>query len=258
MKRFTLFIFLFSFISITFSQDFSLFQKKELITKDGKKLPFRVLYPKNYDKTKKYPLVVFLHGMGERGTDNEKQLKYGASIFLDEKNRNKYPAIILVPQCPENDTWAPREFNKVTGERIFRFHKNPNESLLLVKSLLDHYRKKEAVDKNRIYVIGMSMGAMGTFDIILRYPKYFASAVGIAGGVDAAKLKRVKKLPIRIYHGREDDVVSVEFSRQAYYYLKAFKGNVEYKEYIGVNHSSWVNALVEPDFLDWIFRQRRK
>jgi len=256
MKK-SVFIFLsiLTFSTFSFSQN-TLYQKKDFIF-EGDTLKYRILFPENYDKDKKYPLVIFLHGAGERGNDNEKQLVHGSWLFTNAENRAKYPAIVIFPQCPENGYWAPVK-DRANG---FSYEpaKEPTKSLLLVKKLINQYSKNEPVDKRRIYILGLSMGGMGTYDMICRYPKTFAAAIPICGGVYTDRLKSVKKLPIRIYYGSADPVVSPQHSKNAYKTLKTFGShNVEIFEYPGVGHDSWNNAFKEPDFLSWLFAQRRK
>ena len=255
MKNF-LFTFLLSVVSLSVLANKNLFEKKEFEFK-GDTLKYRVLFPENYDKNHNYPLVLFLHGSGERGSDNEKQLTHGASLFTDEENRKDYPSIVIFPQCPENDFWVEREkidFGNIT------FPEKPKitQSLFLVKKLLDSYKKNEGADKKKIYVMGLSMGGMGTFDLIARYPKYFAASIPICGGVNTKRLKKVCNLPIRIFHGGADPVVSREFSRNAHIELKAL-GSVkaEYIEFPGVGHDSWTKAFAYPDFLSWMYYQSR-
>lgn len=257
MKKITIFILL---VTISFTtvmaQNNDLFLKKEFVFK-GDTLKYRVLFPENYDKNRDYPLVLFLHGAGERGSDNESQLIHGSSLFTDEETRKDYPSIVIFPQCPENEYWVKIGRDNLTG---FEFAKNPEPSkpLFLVKKLLDSYLKTEAVDKRKVYVMGLSMGGMGTFDLICRYPRYFAAAIPICGGVNTDRLKKVRKMPIRIFHGGNDPVVSREFSRNAYYELKA-QGSVkaEYIEFPGVGHDSWTKAFAYPDFLSWMYYQTR-
>lgn len=253
----TIFVFL-SFIvvsAMTFA-DNSLYEKREFVFK-GDTLKYRVLFPENYDKNRSYPLVLFLHGAGERGNDNEKQLTHGASLFTNEDNRKDFPSIVIFPQCPRNEFWIERE---KTGSWNIDFPAKPKitKPLFLVKKLLDSYRKHESVDKKRIYIMGLSMGGMGTFDMICRYPKYFAAAIPICGGVNTARLKKVRKMPIRIFHGGADRVVSREFSRNAYIELKAQGSQkVEYIEFPGVGHDSWTKAFAYPDYLGWLYYQSR-
>ena len=245
-----------SMLSASLFAQHELFQKKEFVYK-GDTLRYRVLFPVNYDPSQEYPLVLFLHGMGERGSDNEKQLIHGASLFADEKNRLDYPSIVLFPQCPDNDFWIKIPLRQ-SSTIDFPATAPVTTPLLLVKKLVDSYVKKEAVDKKRIYVAGLSMGGMGTFDLICRYPKYFAAAMPICGGVNVDRLKKVKKMPIRMFHGGADPVVSREHSRNAYIELKA-EGSTraEYVEFPGVGHDSWTNAFEYPDFLSWMYYQSR-
>ena len=104
MKK--IFSLLFVFVCVAaIAQDMSLFQKKEY-NEEGKMLPYRILYPENYDKSKKYPLVLFLHGAGERGSDNEIQLMHGGALFVADSNRKKFPCIVVFPQCPADSSWG--------------------------------------------------------------------------------------------------------------------------------------------------------
>lgn len=233
-----------------------LYQKKEYIFKNDT-LRYRILYPENYDSSKSYPLVLFLHGSGERGNDNEKQLVHGSSLFANPENRTKFPAIVVFPQCPENQYWAP--INSRNDGFSYVNTKKPTEPMQMVIRLIKELKKNEAVDKKRIYVSGLSMGGMGTYDLICRYPKTFAAAIPICGGVSLDRLKKVKRMPIRIYHGSADDVVSPEHSRNAYTELKANGSQtVELIIFPGVRHNSWDNAFAQPDFLSWMFSKKLK
>ena len=232
------------------------FEKRELVYR-GDTLPYRILYPEHYDRSKKYPLVLFLHGAGERGTDNESQLKHGSFLFTSPENRAAYPAIVVFPQCPADGFWAPME--RTDEGRLFPARPKPTPSMQLVEQLVRQCLKHESIDRNRLYVLGISMGGMGTFDYICRHPRRFACAIPICGGVNLERLRKVRRLPIRIYHGSADPVVSVEYSRNAYIELKALGSTrVEYIEFPGVQHESWDNAFAEPDFLAWMFRQEKR
>jgi predicted peptidase len=114
------------------------------------------------------------------------------------------------------------------------------------------------VDKKRIYVIGLSMGAMGTYDLTIRYPELFAAAIPICGIVNADRLKAAKKVKFRIFHGDADNVVPVSGSRRAYKALKSAGADVEYFEFPGVGHVSWNEAFNRTDFMSWLFRQKKK
>ena len=237
------------------------FEKKVFTAKSGNELLYRVLYPENYDASakKKYPLVLFLHGGGERGTDNEKQLMHGAEQFLNPVNREKYPAIVLFPQCPPEFYWAlDSRPEKSLDNKVFPQNPPLSKIFVSVKELLDKFIADERVDTRRIYVVGLSMGGMGTFDMAARYPDLFAAAVPICGGVYPERLaSAAKKVKFRIFHGDADGVVPVKNSREIYTYLKTAGADVEYIEFPGCNHGSWGPAFNRTDFMEWIFKQKK-
>ena len=127
-----------------------------------------------------------------------------------------------------------------------------------LKELLDFYLAMPQIDKDRIYVMGLSMGGMGTFDMAVRYPEIFAAAIPICGTVNPARLKAGKSVKFRIFHGDADNVVTPEGSRAAYRALKAIGADVEYIEFPGCNHGSWNPAFNYPDFMEWLFNQKKK
>lgn len=243
------------------AQDLPVFEKRTYISSRGDTLPYRILFPENYDRTKKYPLVLFLHGGGERGRDNEKQLVHGSKLFLADSNRKKFPAIVIFPQCPENSYWAVTKINRnVTPFEIkFDYSSPASGPLFAAIELTRQLVTKESIDKHKLYITGMSMGGMGTFEAIYREPKLFAAAIPICGGGDPAFYTRqTARLPFRIFHGDADAVVSVQLSRTMVARLKELKAKkLSYTEYPGVNHNSWDNAFAEPDFLSWMFLQKR-
>lgn len=251
---------LFSY-SASLAQDKASFEKREHRYKQGK-LGYRVLYPENFDKSKEYPLVYFLHGAGERGTDNEKQLVHGSKLFLDPQNRSEYPAIVVFPQCPSNDYWAnvSRKVNPETGKRDFIFAKKgkPTKAMQGALSLIDSLVALSYVDKSRVYVSGLSMGGMGTFELINRKPDTFAAAMPICGGGNPKSVRNyAKKLPLWVFHGAKDDVVPPIHSRQMVDALKARGGTVKFSLYPEANHNSWDSAFAEPEFLSWLFSQSK-
>ena len=235
--------------------DFDLFLKKDF--RQGENvLPYRILYPEGYKKgdKKKYPLVVFLHGRGESGSDNELQLKHGASLFLKPETRQQYPAIVIFPQCPDEDSWATYTKNSETGMVSMPFKPKQTKASQMVQSLIKYCLKNEPVDSKRVYIMGLSMGGMGTLDMVVRNPKMFAAAISICGAIEPTRLKKLKKMPIRLYHGAEDDVVPVSFSRDAFYELKAAGSSVaQIIEYPSIGHNSWDFAFGSADFRSWLF-----
>lgn len=256
MKRTTSLLLSLLFVLTLSAQDS--FSKEQFISSRGDTLPYRLLCPEKIEPGKKYPLVLFLHGAGERGTDNEKQLVHGGQMWLNPVNRENYPAFVVAPQCPKTGYWAyskrPASFYPakmpadVPLSPVFR----------TVKELLDSYLAMPQVDKSRIYVMGLSMGGMGTFDMAIRYPDIFAAAIPICGTVNPTRLKAAKGVRFRIFHGDADNVVPPESSREAYKALKEARIDVEYIEFPGCNHGSWNPTFNYPDFMQWLFSQKKE
>ena len=249
-------------VSSSFGQDTSLF-KREVFVKGKDSLNYRMLYPIKYDVDKKYPIVLFLHGAGERGSDNAKQLLHGSALFLDSMNRLKYPAFVVFPQCPQNGFWANIKRNlegeaDSLGNFAFNSAGGASKSLNLAMQLIDSLSKTPQAKEDQIYVGGLSMGGMGTFEILWRKPQFFAAAFAICGGGDPQKVALYAKgFPIWVFHGGADNVVPVSNSRLMSNTLRQAGAKVKYTEYPGVGHNSWNKAFAEPDFLEWLFAQER-
>ena len=234
------------------------FEKNVYVTASGDSLNYRLLRPEIEKEGEKYPLVLFLHGAGERGSDNEKQLFHGSQMWLNPLNRENYPAFVLFPQCPESGYWAYTERPSSFEPNQMPFDVPISPIFTILKELLDSYLSMPQVDKQRIYVIGLSMGAMGTYDLVIRYPEVFAAAIPICGTVNPTRLKAAKDVKFRIFHGDADTVVPINGSRQAYKALKAVGADVKYTEFPGTTHGSWNPAFNLPDFMSWLFSQKKK
>ena len=257
------FAFIISLLSLSLhAQDLNEYEK-EIFTRKGPSLPYRILFPLAFDTSKKYPLLIFLHGAYEKGNDNEAQLDIGGSYFLADSNRRNFPAIIVFPQCPSNDVWAyfDTEFDSagVLKRAIFPFRKEPTIVISLLKQLVDSLMILPFTDVSRIYIGGLSQGGMGVFDMVARYPNIFTAAFSICGaGKVSTADKFAKQTALWIFHGADDDVVPVHFSRQFYQKLKKLDADVRYTEYPGVRHESWINAFHEKDLLPWLFSKSKK
>ena len=239
-----------------FSQEF----KGELLVHQNDTLPYRILIPENYNSQSPFPLLLFLHGAGERGSDNKSQLVHGSYLFKSEYFRNNYPAIVVFPQCPEKSSWANvKRNNDMLNGKKFDFFKeiSENKQLIMVEKLLDFIEKKYSIDPTRRYVGGLSMGGMGTFELVARNPDYFAAAFPICGGGNPDWSDLLKTTPFWIFHGKDDGVVTVDFSRKMYEALSAEKASVRLTIYPDVNHNSWDNAFAEPDLMHWLFSNKR-
>ena len=145
---------------------------REKYIENGDTLSYRMLFP-DANRQRKYPLVIFLHGSGERGSDNDAQLKWGVTNFATDQNMIAHPAIVIAPQCPEHQTWSNFTRDKMTLIAA------PGNPMRLLIGLIRQLETTMPVDTNRIYITGLSMGGYGTYDALERYPHLFAAAVPV-------------------------------------------------------------------------------
>lgn len=237
------------------NQEFNKFDKGRYT--DGKNsIAYRILFPKNFNAKQQYPIVFFLHGRGESGSDNVKQLKNGAALFLQENVRKKYPAIVVFPQCGADSYWANVKIaTNAAGKRSFSFQKGgkPTKAMRALLGMIDNMLKKPYVNPNRVYVGGLSMGGMGTYELLRRKPKTFAAAFAICGGDNIANVNRYKHVPLWIFHGGKDDVVNPAFSTLIANQLKIVGKEVKFTLYPDDNHNSWDSAFKEPELIPFLF-----
>lgn len=225
-------------------------------------LPYQIMFPRDYDNTSSYPLVVFLHGAGEKGTNNTSQMAYGPDTFGSYSARTTYPAIVIFPQCPCSSEvqWSRREIDTSTGDRIFTFpvEEAPNYAMKMVIELVRKLMEEEAVDTQRIYISGLSMGGIGTFEFLYYAPDLPAAAAPMAGGYDSALVRTFpQEVAFRIHHGADDNVVPTRYSREMYLKLEELGYEVEYYEAEGRGHQ-WNYVLNDPDYIEWMFNQARE
>ncbi len=230
---------------------------KKVYTRGNDTLLYRILLPENFDPTKKYPVLLFLHGAGERGNDNEAQLLHGSKLFLSENVRRDFPAVVVFPQCPANDFWANVQI-RMSGDR-FGFQKGgkPGKAMTSLLGLVADLRALNYTDNDRFYVGGLSMGGMGTLELLRRKPKVFAAAVAICGGDNPENAKRYKRIPLWFFHGAKDNVVPLEKSEVVVNELKRLGAPVKFTVYPNDGHNSWDSAFREPDLLPWLFSNER-
>ena len=233
------------------SQELKLYEKEKFVYENDT-LNYRILKPLNYNPNEQYPVHLFLHGSGERGNDNSSQLTHGGKLFLKKENREKYNSWVIFPQCSENDRWpslSSDQWNNSFDNKVSK----PNKSLGLVIRLMDEFIEKTQVDKHRIYVSGLSMGGMGTFEILFRRPNMFAAATPICGnGIPQLAKLYANKVPVWIFHGSDDNVVSPKYSLAMAKAIIEAGGSPKMTLYENTGHGSWNNAFAEKDFLKWI------
>jgi predicted peptidase len=199
-----------------------------------KELGYLLHTPEN-TKSKK-PLIIFLHGSGEKGNDLEKVKIHGPFKYLKS---HKLDAYVLAPQCPEDEYWD--------SETLYR--------------LINKIIRENNIDKRRIYLTGLSMGGWGAWNLAFAYPDMFAALVPIAGFVDRVPMIencKIKNIPIRIYHGLLDDVVNVNYSIDIYKKLKPCNTDIELEIFDDANHDSWTRVYDNEAVYKWMLQQKKK
>lgn len=231
------------------------FEKKTFTNEKGESIPYRFLKPDPAAKPDaKYPLVIFLHGAGERGTDNARPLVHGVKKFATDEYRRKYPCFVIAPQCPGGSRWVEVDWaldSHTMPETI-------SDPLRLTMELVASLQKELPIDPDRIYITGLSMGGFGTWDAVQRFPEKFAAAAPVCGGADLDRLNTIAKVPLWTFHGAKDTVVKPQRSRNAVEALKKAGGQPKYTEYPEVGHDSWVKAYDTAELYEWMFQQRRR
>jgi predicted peptidase len=227
------------------------------LTLMGTQYKFQVFVPEDWTPQKKWPVILFLHGAGERGTDGLKQTEAGLPQDI-RLHRNLFPAVVVIPQCPPNHWWSVEDMQEVA------------------LAVLAAASREFHGDANRTYLTGLSMGGYGTWAIAAKNPGKFAAIVPICGGITAPRslqamypevakniyqdvpesyaevAQKIGKTPVWMFHGAKDDVVTVELSRKMYAALQKAGGDVRYTEYPEAGHDSWTKAYAEPEFPAWL------
>lgn len=203
-------------------------------------LPYLLSLPDDYDTTTdKYPLILFLHGSGERGNDLDRVKQHG--LAQNVARGQNFPFIIIAPQCPLNANW---EYYRPT-----------------LKKLIDDICQNYRVDTQRLYLTGLSMGGFGTWSLATDYPDLFAAIIPICGGPRREldypeRLKAITHLPVWCFHGDADDIVPLEFSQTIIDNLTEYGGNPKLTIYPGVGHNSWTQTYNNPDIYEWLLSHR--
>ena len=207
---------------------------KRIISKEVS-AKFVLSLPKDYAKNKKqkWPLVMFLHGSGERGDDLAKVKVHGPPK-LAAKGKD-FPFILISPQCPENEWWN-------------------NETL---NALLDTIVEKYRVDESRIYCTGLSMGGFGTWSLAIQFPKRFAAIAPLCGGGDTRQVHKIAKVPVWCFHGAKDTSVPIEEDQKMVDQLKKDGGNVKFTIYPEASHDCWTETYDNPEFYEWLLAQSK-
>jgi predicted peptidase len=205
----------------------------------GKTMPYVVYVPRDYTDRKRWPVILFLHGSGERGDNGLAQTQVGIGTAL-RVHPERFPCLVVMPQAPNSGGWQ-------------------GESNDLALKALDAVVDKYHGDRSRLYLTGLSMGGFGAWAIAAAHPDRFAALMPICGGGRPAEMApALKTLPIWVFHGGADPVVPPQLARDMVEAIKAVgNSTIKYTEYPGVGHNSWEKAYDDPDAIAWLLAQKR-
>lgn len=239
--------------------DIAAFEARSWKINASKSIPYRLFVPKNRVAGRKYPIMLALHGAGEKGNNNTSQLTHAFNNFwADDSIQKDNPCFVVVPQCPANGQWAtsPPPWNN------YDFTKNPiTDNLKAAMDILDSLEREFPIDKDREYVSGMSMGGAGTWYSIMAFPDRFAAAVPICGESDPRQAPNLDRVNIWTFHAADDPTVSVANTRETVKAIRAVGGSrltyTEYPASLGIGHESWKPAGRDPALHRWVFGKAR-
>jgi predicted peptidase len=199
-------------------------------------LDYLIYLPDDYDKQDSWPLLVFLHGAGERGNDLELVKKHGPPKLVEAGK--SYPFIVVSPQCPSNQWWSSK--------------------MVELTALVDEIESKYKVDKDRVYLTGLSMGGFGTWSLAAYRPERFAALVPICGGGEQLAARALRSVPVWVFHGAKDPVVPLKRSEDMVEALKRLGSDVKFTVYPDALHDSWTATYDDPKLYEWLLAQKRK
>ncbi len=225
------------------------FRKQVYIGKGNAHLPYRLFVPLGYDVNHKYPLVLWLHGVDGRGSDNVKQIikenQLGSHFWISSAVQKNFPAFVLAPQCPSGDTWAEPEFNQ------------QSKWLLLAVDALAKVQKDFSIDADRVYIVGQSMGGLGVWSLLQNYRGKWAGAIVMSAYDTFSDIPAIAEVPLWVFQGDADQSVPVDMVRSMMKQLKKTHANLRYTEYHKSDHDVWTKAFAEPELLPWLSAQKR-
>ncbi|MBQ7715842.1 MAG: hypothetical protein IJT70_08260 [Clostridia bacterium] len=218
------------------------------------KLSYRMYVPYDYDGVTEYPFLMLLHGAGERGTDGTYQLSGGFPKLFDNTSKSTFRNIVFVPQCPNDMKWVDCDWTAGSYSVNHTPESNPLSSAIsVVMNAFNNYK----IDRDRVYVSGLSMGGYGSWDVLTRHGDIFTAGVILCGGGDPSKASVLKDIPIRIYHGTADNIVPTRGSQQMYDAIVAAGGSrVYYTPLGGYDHMIWDHVYAQQWVFDWLYQQR--
>ena len=249
---------IFILICIGFICTFSYSQKQDTVRFNykfnGNSLPVSIIDFK-FDSETKVPLLIFLHGAGERGIDNKMQLLGGIPDILKVlKTDLKYSCIVVAPQCPKDLKWVDTDWTKASHKMNSEMTWPLAATVKLIDSILKYNDK---IDMDRIYVAGLSMGGFGTWELLQRFPEKFTAAIPVCGGGDKELAANIKNTPVWAFHGKKDKVVLVNRTTDMVEKMKKVNKNVKMTIYPADGHYIWKKAFGNRDVINWLFSKRK-
>lgn len=223
-----------------------LYEKNEYRSKEGGEIVYWSMGPTRIEEGVKYPLVLALHGRGGKTT--------AATELGSDKFRDAHSCFVFAPVSTRKGHWIRPNEIFVQDEKV----QGTTPMLPLALEALDDFMTEHPVDRDRIYVTGQSMGGAGTFGALALRPDFFAGAIPVCGGWDVKDAEKFKSVPIWVFHGDQDKVVPVTYSRKIVEAINAQGGSPKFTEFPGVGHDSWVKAYSDAQTWDWLFQQTKK
>ncbi len=231
------------------TQDDINFRKEVYVNKKGAKMPYRLFVPLGYDSSKSYPLLLWLHGGTGRGDDNIKQItrqnENGTHFWIKSDVQGQFPVFVLAPQCPMSDIWADPEINQ------------PSKALEMALEILNKVESEFAIDPDRVYIAGQSMGGSGVWSLLQMYPDKWAAALVLSAFDNFTNVPAITRVPLWVFQGDADQSVPVDLVRQMMKQLKKVHANLRYTEYHKTDHEVWNRAFAEPGLVSWLSSQKR-
>jgi poly(3-hydroxybutyrate) depolymerase len=235
---------------------------REQVDEEGNRLAYRLMEPRKRKVGAKYPLLVFLHGSAERGTDNWRQLDGGVLDYVTDEFQDAHPCYVMAPQSPPGLPWIDTRSNAESVAALkatsnYRMSEKPTPAaMLLLKTIDTELNNNPAIDSDRIYLAGTSMGGFATYELLMRRPNFFAAGMVMCGGGDETRAALIAKVPLWIFHGALDKNVNVQASRNMVDALTKAGGHPRYTEFPDRPHGLG-NPNMSPEALEWLFTQKR-
>ncbi|MBQ7335070.1 MAG: prolyl oligopeptidase family serine peptidase [Clostridia bacterium] len=219
-------------------------------------MPYRLYLPADYSAEKSYPLILFLHGAGERGNDNTAQLKNAIGQMFADPASPVYQCIVVAPQCPQDQKWVNVE---AWTDCQYSIDEIPeSDALKTVRGILSEVQTEYGVDLDRVYATGLSMGGYGTWDLLVRHGELFAAAIPVCGGCDTSKAALLTDIPIYTFHGLKDPTVPCTGTEAMVDAIRSLGGTkITYVPYPEMEHNVWETAFATEGLYDWLLAQKR-